>query len=135
MKKTILKIFNLQDSGLFLRDCDVFEEEVILRIRESSHAKCPRCDKTTRVRHARGKWRKIYHGYCFGRKIYLLVKKDRYFCPRCEKTFTEKLPVVLPRQRKTIKAEDQILEALRGQSFKSLAEKEGISYGVARRVL
>jgi len=54
MKKTILKIFNLQDSCLFLRGYDVFEEEVILQIRESNHAECPRCDKTTRRRHARG---------------------------------------------------------------------------------
>jgi len=135
MRKTILEIFNLQDSGIFLRECDVFEEELILRIRESNHAECPRCNKITRGRHAIGKWRKIYHGYGFGRKVYLLVRKDRYLCSRCEKTFTETLPIVLPRQRKKIKAEDQILEALRGQSFKSLAEKEGVSYGVARRVL
>lgn len=135
MEKIILKIFNLQDLEYLLEDCEVLDEEILLEFGETRQAICPRCGLLSKSRHARGKLCKIYHGYGFGRKVYLLLRKGRYFCRRCGKPFTEKFPMAAPRQRKTIKAEEQILEDLRGQSFKSLSEKEGISYGVARRVL
>ena len=49
--------------------------------------------------------------------------------------FTEEISLISPRQKKKIEAEEQILENLKGQSFKSLAEKEEVEYRVARRVL
>ncbi|MFQ6052448.1 MAG: ISL3 family transposase [Candidatus Hydrothermarchaeota archaeon] len=135
MEEIILKIFNLQGMTFPWKNCEVSDEEILLEFGESGQAMCPHCGTLSQNRHERGKLRKIYHGYGFGRRVYLLLRKDRYFCKRCQRSFTERVPLVLPQQRKTLEAEDQILESLRGQSFKSLAEKEGISYGVARRVL
>ena len=37
-----------------------------------------------------------------------------------------KLPRISPWQRHTAEAEEQIIESLRGQSFRSLSQKEGI---------
>jgi transposase len=45
------------------------------------------------------------------------------------------VPLVCPWQRRTGEAEDQIIDSLRGQSFRSVEEKEGISYGVSKRIL
>jgi len=135
MEEIILKIFNLQGMTFPWTNCEVSDEEILLEFGESGQAMCPHCGTLSQNRHERGKLRKIYHGYGFGRRVYLLLRKDRYFCKRCQRSFTERVSLVLPQKRKTREAEDQILESLRGQSFKSLAEKEGISYGVARRVL
>jgi transposase len=53
----------------------------------------------------------------------------------CGKPFTEVSPFIRPRQRRTKAAERAILESLRARSFKSVQEREGISYGVSSRVL
>jgi len=135
MEKSILNIFNLQGIGLYFLDWKVYEREIVLKVKDESPAICPSCQRRTENRHERGKWRRIYHGFGFGRKVYLLARKERYFCSSCGKSFTKKMPLMRPWQRRTLEAERQILESLRGQSFKSLAEKQGISYGVSKRVL
>ena len=82
------------------KDCEVFDEEIPLEFGESRQAGCPRCGTLSQNRHEIGKLRKIYNGYGFGRRVYLLLRKGRYFCKRCKRSFTERLSMVLPRQRK-----------------------------------
>ena len=135
MSKNILSIFHLQETGYSLIACDIEEEEIHLRLKPESLASCPSCGHSSQKVHEKGKWRKVYHGYCFGRKVFLRIRKSRFFCSTCQKPFTEQLPLIPPWQRKTAEAEKQIIESLRGQSFKSVTEKEGISYGVAKRIL
>lgn len=135
MRKTILNIFGLQGLGFSLRGWELTEGEIILRVRHESSAFCPRCHQPARGRYERGQWRKIYHGFGFGRRVYLVVRKERYFCQACQRAFTRAVPLVCPWQRRTGEAEDQIIDSLRGQSFRSVEEKEGISYGVSKRIL
>jgi len=135
MGKIILKIFDLQDLGDLFKRVTVVDKEIVLEFGDRREAICPLCGQWSRRRHARGKLRKVYHGYCFGRKVYLVFRQWRYFCKPCGKAFLERLSLVSPRQRRTVRAEEQILESLRGRSLRSLEEKEGISYGVSRRVL
>jgi len=135
MSKNILKVFHLQDSGFSLLAWEVQEGEIYLRVKPGNAVSCPRCDNRSDSLHEKGKWRRIYHGYGFGRKVYLLVRKDRYFCQSCQRPFTVKIPLVSPWQRRTDEAERQIIESLRGQSFRSLSQKEGINYGVSKRIL
>lgn len=72
----------------------------------------------------------------FWSKSLFVVKKKPLFLFDLSKTFyTERLPLIPPWQRQTEGAEKQIIGSLRGQSFKSVAEKEGISYGVSKRIL
>jgi transposase len=135
MKEIILEIFNLQGLDRGLAKCWVTEGEIYFKLKDSHQASCPRCGVLTDKRHARGRWRKVYHGSAFGRRVWVLLRKSRYLCGSCSKPFTEELSWILPRQRKTVEAEQQIIHSLRGQSFKSVSEKEGISYGVSKRVL
>jgi transposase len=135
MSKSILKVFHLQDLGFSLITWEVREKEIVLKLKIENQASCPICGHISQNRYERGKWRKVYHGYGFDRKVYLLLRKDRYVCQPCQKVFTESIPLSSPWQRRTKKAEGQIIESLRGQSFKSVAEKEGISYGVSKRIL
>lgn len=136
MRDDILKLFNLQGYGLILYKLEVREGEVILKVGNPRRgAYCVRCGCFTRSIHERGKWRKVFHQYALDKKVYLMIRKARYFCKHCKRAFTEQLDFISLRQRKTHHAEQQILKELRGQSFKSVKEKVGVSYPVAIRVL
>lgn len=135
MKEDILAIFNLQGLGRKFEGLEVREEGVVFHFRESRQARCPRCGQWSRRLHARGKPRRIYHGVVFEKRIWVGLRNNRYLCRACGKPFTEVNPFIRPRQRRTKAAERAILEALRGRSFRSLQEREGISYGVSSRVL
>lgn len=135
MKEDILAIFGLQGLGRKLAGLELKEHELIFHFRESREAECPVCGRWSRRRHARGQSRLVYHGVVFGRRVYLRVRNSRYLCRACGKPFTEVNPFIRPRQRRTKAAERAILESLRGRSFKSVREREGISYGVSSRVL
>jgi transposase len=135
MKEDILAIFNLQGLGRKLEGLEIRDQEVVFQFRESRRAKCPHCGRWSRRRHARGQPRLVYHGVVFGRRVWLGVRNSRYLCRACGKPFTEVNPFVGPRQRRTKTAEKAILESLRGRSFKSVQQREGISYGVSSRVL
>ncbi|GEM_PF-5245194 len=135
MEKSILNIFNLQGIGLYFLDSKDYEREVVLEVKDESPALYPSCQRRTESRSKRGKWRRISHGFGLERRVYLLVRKEQYFCSSCGKLFTKKMQLMRSWQRRTLEAEVQILESLRGQSFKSLAQKQGISYGVSKRVL
>jgi len=135
MRRCILSIFGLQGLGFSLRGWELTEGEIVLRVRDESPAFCSRCHQLAQVRYVKGRWRKIYHGFGFRRRVYLLVRKERYFCQTCQKAFTRAMPLVYPWQRRTEEPETQIIDSLRGQSFRSVEEKEGISYGVSKRIL
>lgn len=135
MKEDILAVFELQGLGLKLQSFEIRAKEVVLHFRESRQAQCPRCGRWSRHRHAQLKACLVYHGVVFGRRIWLGLRNSRYLCRACGKPFTEVDPFIRPRQRRTQAAEQAILEALRGRSFKSVEEREGISYGASSRVL
>jgi transposase len=105
MSKAILKIFGLQELAEVFKEWTVSDEEIVLEFREQREAICPRCGELSRSRHARGKLRKVYHEWCFTRKVYLVFRQGRYFCQRCGRPFMERLSLVLPRQRRTVQAE------------------------------
>lgn len=135
MQKDILAIFNLQGLGRKLKGLEVREGAVVFYFKESLRAQCPGCGRWSRRLHGRGKPRLVYHGAVFGRRVWLGLRNNRFFCRTCGKPFTEVNPFIRPRQRRTKAAERAILEALRARSFKSVQEREGISYGVSSRVL
>ena len=112
MSKNILSIFHLQDIGYSLTAFDILEEEIHLGLMPTSLASCPRCGQSSRRVHEKGKWWKVYHGYGFGRKVYLRLRKSRYFCSTCQRAFTKRLPLIPPWQRHTKGAEKQIIDTV-----------------------
>lgn len=135
MKEDILALFELQGLERVFDGFEIGDKDVVLRFRESRRARCPGCGRWSRRRHARLKPRLVYHGVVFGRRIWLELRNSRYLCRVCARVFTEESPFIRPRQRRTQAAERAVLEALRSRSFKSVEEREGISYGVSSRVL
>lgn len=98
-------------------------------------ADCPVCGKRTKYLHQYLKEQKIFHKIWGDKKIFLVGRKRRWRCKKCDKVFTENWPAVNKWARKTGKAEEEILKLLRDNSFNKLEERWDISDGVARRVL
>jgi len=135
MQKDILAIFNLQGLGRRLEGLEVRGGEVVFYFQESRRGRCPGCGRWSRRLHGRGKPRLLYHGVVFEKRVWVGLRNNRFLCRTCGKPFTEVSPFIRPRQRRTKAAERAILESLRSRSFKSVQEREGISYGVSSRVL
>jgi transposase len=72
MSKNILKVFHLQASGFSLLAWEVQEDDIFLKVKPENATLCPRCGNNSDRPHEKGKWRKIYHGFGFGRKVSLL---------------------------------------------------------------
>jgi len=84
-ERCILTVFGLQGLGFFLRGWHLTEGAINLKLRDESADLCPRCQQQGQDLYERGPWRKIYHGFGFGLRVYLLVRKDRYFCLVCQR--------------------------------------------------
>jgi transposase len=135
MKEIILKIFRLQGLQRSLLHCQIDDQEIVLGLGDSRRAACPRCGRWSRHRHARGKVRRVFHGAGYGRRVYLQFRTGRYTCQVCGRPFSEQIDLIAPRQRRTQNAEQEILASLRGRSFKSVAVRDGLSYGTCQRIL
>lgn len=99
-------------------------------------ASCTECKQWSGKRYERGKYRKVsHHPDVLGRKVYLLIRKDRYFCQGCNKTFTEQYWFLPARMRMTLLACDEVLKQLRKRSFNFVEEEYGISYRTAVQLL
>lgn len=88
---------------------------------------CPYCGCTTsKIKDYR--IQKIKDVEIIGKKMFIFLRKRRYYCARCHKTFTENNPLVARYQRVTIRFYQQVYkELMRMQSFKSVAERMDVS--------
>ena len=88
---------------------------------------CPYCGCTTsKIKDYR--IQKIKDVEIIGKKMFIFLRKRRYYYARCHKTFTEDNPLVSRYQRVTIRFYQQVYkELMRMQSFKSVAERMDIS--------
>ncbi len=134
MKNDIAKIFRLQAFKIY--GSVVTEKEVILRVAlKKSHVRCPFCGRLKQGCYEKGKVRRVKHQY-WGKKVVILEgRKSRWWCKHCQRSFTEIWPGVKKWSRKSEEAEFQILDLLKGKSFRRLQEENGISDHEARYLL
>lgn len=110
------------------------EEEVTVELPLSS--RCPKCQTETNLIHQRAcRQSRVLWSFINGRRIWLLVRRQRLRCSSCRKVFTQPLPGVARRQRMSLVAQTSTVQALAEQSFASVRRTHGISYGRARRIL
>lgn len=134
MKNDIANIFHLQ--AFWVRSVILLPNAIELEVElKKKHRCCPRCGKRASYRHQAGKIRSIKH-HLWGEKIvYLKGRRDRWYCRRCGKPFTEQWPGLKQWSRKTETAEYQLLNLLKGKSFRQLQMENGISDHEARYLL
>lgn len=134
MKNDIAKIFQLQ--AFWVRSVILQPKAIEVEIElKKKYRRCPRCGKRASYRHQAGRIRLVKH-HLWGEKIvYLKGRKDRWQCARCGKPFTEHWPGLKQWSRKTETAEYQLLNLLKGKSFRQLHKENGISDHEARYLL
>jgi transposase len=134
MKNDIAKIFHLQ--AFWIRDLRIDPDrlEIIIELKKK-HRQCPRCGTKSGCCHQLGKLQTVKHQLWGKQIVYLKGRKDRWKCRRCKKPFTEVWPGVKKWSRKSEEAEYQILELLRGKSFRQLEQENKVSDHEARYLL
>lgn len=126
----------LEVQGYVVYGVDVSEREVEVRVgRPKKEARCPHCGRLTRRVHSAGRLCRKLHGWLGPRKVYLVLRRRRFLCQGCGKTFSEPVPGIGPWARMTDRAKLQLLEELAGSSFSAVARRRGTSYPTIRRIL
>ena len=134
MKNDIAKIFHLQ--AFWIRDVHIDNERLEITVElKKKHRQCPRCGKRSKSCHQLSDFKMVKHQLWGKRIVYLKGRKDRWKCCKCKKPFTESWPGVKKWSRKSEEAEYQILELLRGKSFRQLAQENNVSDHEARYLL
>ncbi len=130
----VAEILNLQ--AFHLLSIEYLEEEVIIAAKlKRQFIKCPRCGRGSEKVHQYNHPRKVLCDIWGRRKVYLVGDKKRWRCRYCKKPFAEAWPGLRKSSRKTEQAKVQILNALKGQSFRSLEETSGIRVHESRYLL
>ena len=117
----------------------------ILDIREEKHtihlflkpmrktAICTRCLRRTKIGYDTQPERTILHTTIGERILYLHIAPRRFLCICTpDKPFVERLPGITGKRRTTTRFDSDLLEHLRGQSFKTVESKLSLSYPALR---
>lgn len=96
-------------------------------------AVCPRCLKRTKTRYDTLPVRTILHTTIGEQLLYLHIAPRRFLCICApDKPFAEKTPGITGKRRTTMRFDKDVLEHLRGQSFKTVEGKLALSYPALR---
>lgn len=120
----------------------------ILDLREETHtihlflkpqrktAVCHRCSKRTKTGYDTQPERTILHTTIGEQLLFLHISPRRFLCICApDKPFVEAIPGVTGKRRTTEKFDSELLEHLRGQSFKTVESKLSLSYPALRNRL
>lgn len=134
MSQSILQVLGLQGFVVYKQ----WEEnqDVVIKIgRPRKWAICPHCGQGTGRVNDRGKERRWYHSRINGRRVLLQGRLRRFWCPSCQRAFTETYPGIRLRARRTEQAEREVLEELRTGTFGALRKRFGVAYRTATKAL
>jgi len=134
MKNDISKIFHLQ--AFWIRSVEMKEKGIELNVvLKKKHLICPRCGMSAKICHQKGKEVRVKHSFLGNKTVYLMGHKARWKCFRCNRPFTEVWSGLRKWSRKTEEAELQILNLLKGKSFRQLWKENAVSDHEARYLL
>lgn len=133
MHKTIAEFFSLK--GYLVYGLKHIGRHFELEVRVAAGSvRCPHCGiHTERVYDRRS--RRVLHTMSDRQPVYLRVRQRRFRCRPCSRVFSERLPGVQRRTRRTETSRRQTLESLVGQSFGAAAIHSGVSPATAWRDL
>jgi transposase len=137
MSQFNVSLFKLQ--GFRVNDVLISESEITLKVkRRRKTAVCPKCQKRTKRLKDYHAPSRILHMVLCNQKVYLELKKRRFTCTLCHTVFTERLPFVAPRARRSIYVQNHAMERLADSSFKAVGRQLGFAYssltGILRKI-
>jgi transposase len=135
MKKCILNFLEIQ--GYKLHCIEEGEKELIVTVSKKNKKNvCLVCGSSRKISvHSQGKWRLKKHGHYQEKQIYLKVKRKRLICLKCRKVFSEELPHIPLRFRRTNNFIKQSLKYLANNSFNEVARVNQSSYSTLKKQL
>lgn len=134
MHYSILAFLNLEGFVLLRTEEEV--ERIYLWIKSRRKTgDCPKCLKRTKYIHQYGQWQKIKHLRLGRKQIYLVLRKRRFRCKRCNLVFTERFWLIRPYARRTTVLDNQIIIDLSDLSFKAVSKRTKVSYHSQAKLL
>lgn len=133
-KDSITKLLGIEEYqvGQVIEERDGFVVEVK---RRGGEASCPCCSSGRLYRHGKSKPRRVLHSWSRGKRIYLLLTRQRWRCCGCGHSFTAGVLLLRPYSRLSRQAEEEALWELKEHSFSQVRRKLGVGYGTLRRLL
>lgn len=98
-------------------------------------ARCIHCNIRTDKVKSYGKEQKIKHGSIYGKTVYLLIRRKRFFCQTCCSVFSDIHPLFPLRQRATIRHKKEVISNLADRSFSATKKHYCVSYPTQRKWL
>ena len=135
MKNDILNFLEIQ--GYKLVSVEENNDSLIVSVlKKGIKDICPLCGRSRKISiHAKGKWSLKKHSNFQEKQIYLKVQRNRLICLRCKKVFSEYLPGIDLRFRKTNNFVKQSLKYLSKNSFNEVANVNACSYSSLKKQL
>lgn len=123
-------------SGIEIVDFRQDKEKVCFRIKSRrKYGKCPTCKVKTKRLKSLSPFKTIKNGIVLGKTCLLRLQSRRFYCPFCQKTFTEELSDLKKRQQVTLNHKIEVITSLATQSFSQGSKKYKVSYHTQRKWL
>jgi transposase len=126
MKKELKKILNLPKELRLEKMKEEGKEVIVFCKAQNLNNICPKCESKRHTGYDKTKIKKL-HTVLNGKKIFLEIKKRRVQCLDCKHVYTEIIPGMHGKGKKTTDFFDQLVqEKSRNQDYSSVARELGI---------
>lgn len=134
MDHNIISLFRIP--GYRVVDVQIAGEEIIISVRKRSKtARCPCCRRRTKRLKDYLRVSKILHMTLCNQRVYLQMRKRRFYCLSCHTSFTEVISFLPRFSRSTIYAQQHALERLSDTSFSATSNRLKLSYSTLVQLL
>ena len=123
-------------SKLIVFKTEEFPQKILIHVKpRRKTGVCPLCSQRSSAVHEFAPPQIIKHISIGCRQTHLVVYKRRFWCSTCQRTYNEKLDMIKKWQRHTDLLEEEVIQALREQSFLGTQRKTGVHYEQQVKIL
>jgi len=102
------------------------EGKIIVEVRTTKKKPaCPYCNSVKLYRHGSGRTKRVLHSWTNGKRVYLELYRQRWWCRDCGHSFSDGAELVRTYSRMTRQAEQEDLWQLKDRSFSQATRELG----------
>ena len=133
MNNFISKVFNI--SELNIENITISVENITIDVESpKSSRKCKHCGEDCTTVHQKS-YRHVKDLPAFGREVSLCVKVRQFYCPKCDKHFSETFDFVRPNKHLTIRYEEWLYKSMTKTNVTAISEREGIDWKTLQNII
>ena len=122
--------------GFQIIKSDSTDKKIVFHLKQLRiTANCPKCQKKTKRFYGYCRLRKIKNGMIVSKICELSFKPRRFHCILCNLVFNERITIVKPYEKATLKHKQEVIFNLSDRSFSSGTKKYKVSYNTQRKWL